>query len=56
MRSDGTLFDITPLEDERIRSTIRFVPHLGDEEDFFLAEKSHAPLVCDSGSADWMGV
>ena len=32
---DGRLFDITPLENEYYRSTMRFIPHLGDEQLFF---------------------
>jgi hypothetical protein len=35
---DGQLFD-TPLADERVQDTIRFVPHLGDEQ-LFLSMKA----------------
>jgi hypothetical protein len=31
---DGQLFDITPLENERYRPGMRFVPHFGIEEEF----------------------
>jgi hypothetical protein len=30
----GTLFDITPVTDERIRPGMVFVPHLGDDASF----------------------
>jgi hypothetical protein len=32
--TDGKLFDITPLADERVRPALRFVPHVGDEQLF----------------------
>jgi|ERR1700680_1617759 len=32
---DGCLFDITPIENESIRKTMRFVPHIGSESEFF---------------------
>lgn len=33
--ADEQLFDITPLENEYYRKTMRFIPHLGDEQVFF---------------------
>lgn len=32
--SDGRLFDITPVSDERVRPGMLFVPHEGDETSF----------------------
>lgn len=34
--ANGTLFDITPLENEYYRPTMSFIPHIGDEREFFL--------------------
>ena len=31
---DGNLYDITPLGDEGVRASLRFVPHVGTEEEF----------------------
>lgn len=33
--TDGRLIDITPLGNEDYRQSLRFVPHLGDENVFF---------------------
>lgn len=32
---NGRLYDITPFADESIRPTARFIPHLGDENEFW---------------------
>jgi hypothetical protein len=33
--TDGQLFDITRFGDERVRRSTLFVPHLGDDQEFF---------------------
>jgi hypothetical protein len=43
---DGTLFDITPLADERARGGMRFVAHLGDDLSFFAMEASGNSFTC----------
>jgi hypothetical protein len=43
---DGLLYDITPLGDERIRQSLRFVPHLGTEPEFWVLEKSNRCIYC----------
>jgi hypothetical protein len=48
-RSDGRLFDLTPLEDESIRPTMRFVPHVGSEDFFHLKNLFQPFLICDVG-------
>jgi|SRR6266496_2328791 len=44
--TDGQLFDITPLADERVRDTMRFVPHLGDEQLFLSMKGSNIFIEC----------
>lgn len=39
--TDGTLYDITPLGDESVRTSLRFVPRDGTEEEFWEWEKSN---------------
>jgi hypothetical protein len=46
--ADGRLFDITPLGDERVRPTMRFVPHFGDEQLFLSMKKSSNVIECPS--------
>jgi len=43
---DGSLYDITPLGDERVRSSLRFVPHLGPEAEFWELEQSNRCIYC----------
>jgi hypothetical protein len=43
---DGTLYDITPLGDEGVRASLRFVPHAGTEEEFWQWEKSNRCICC----------
>lgn len=49
---DGTLFDITPLENEYYRQTMRFIPHPWDEQMFSsMTEKNifiQCEVLCDS--------
>jgi hypothetical protein len=41
----GERFDITPLADERARQALRFVEHLGSDQQFFdMAEQSKGPM------------
>lgn len=48
--SDSHLFDITPLESESIRPTMRFVLHVGSDEEFFRLTNLFQPfLICDVG-------
>jgi hypothetical protein len=46
---DGKLFDITPLADERVRATMRFVPHPGNQEEFHSMRKSNIFIDCPCG-------
>jgi len=48
---DGKLFDITPLADERVRDTMRFVPHLGNQEEFHSMRKSNNFIDCPCGQS-----
>ncbi len=48
---DGTLYDITPLGDEGVRASLRFVPHIGREEEFWQWEKSNRCICC---STEWV--
>lgn len=46
---DGDLLDITPLEDEAIRSTMHFVQHIGADEVFFRCKEHFQPfLACQA--------
>ena len=49
---DGRLFDITPLLDERLRATTRFVPHIGSDECFFAIKEKSIFIDCQKGEAD----
>jgi hypothetical protein len=42
---NGVLFDITPLHQENLRPSMRFIPHPGDEDVFWKMEKSN-PCIC----------
>jgi hypothetical protein len=42
----GEMFDITPLADERIRTAMRFVPHLGDQQLFLSMKESNIFIEC----------
>jgi hypothetical protein len=44
--SDGQLLDITPLSDDRIRRSMRFVPHLGDDQLFLSIKGSCTFITC----------
>ncbi len=44
--TDGQMFDITPLGNERDRKTMRFVPHVGDEWGFWSMMKSNIFIEC----------
>ncbi|HEY6252367.1 MAG TPA: hypothetical protein VI685_20625 [Candidatus Angelobacter sp.] len=43
---DGQLFDITPLKNEYYRKTMRFIPHIGDDETFFAMVKMGIEIRC----------
>jgi hypothetical protein len=43
---DELAFDITPLEDETIRPSMRFVPHIGSEAEFEFF-RSNLSLTCE---------
>ncbi len=42
----GSLFDITPIQDERLRQSMRFVRHVGDEELFWKLENANRFICC----------
>lgn len=44
--ADGKLFDITRLADERVRPSMLFVPHVGDEQLFLLMRQSNSFIEC----------
>lgn len=44
--TDGNLLDITPLADERVRPSMRFVPHVGDEQLFLSMKNSNIFIEC----------
>lgn len=48
--TDGQLFDITPLENESYRTitTMRFIPHLGDEQLFLSMKELNIYINCPS--------
>ena len=43
---DGTLYDITPLSDERVRPFCRFVAHIGSEESFWTMKNENNLVWC----------
>jgi len=43
---DGQLFDITPLGNERVRAGMRFVPHIGAEQEFATMKESSIFIEC----------
>lgn len=43
---DGQLYDITPLGNERDRSGMEFVPHLGTEQEFTSMKESNVFIEC----------
>jgi hypothetical protein len=43
---DGQLFDITPLGSERDRVGMRFVPHIGTDQEFTPMKKSGIFIEC----------
>ncbi len=51
--ADGGLFDITPLDNERCRASMRFIPPLGDEQLFFSMKKLDIFIDCPQTSKDW---
>ncbi|MEI9978413.1 MAG: hypothetical protein WDN23_05330 [Edaphobacter sp.] len=42
----GNLFDITPLGDETVRPSLRFVAHVGTEDEFWQFERSNRCICC----------
>jgi hypothetical protein len=42
----GNLFDITPVHDERQRSSMRFVRHIGEEAVFWELERVNCCICC----------
>ena len=44
--TDGNLLDITPVADERVRPSMRFVPHTGDERLFFSMKELDIFIEC----------
>jgi hypothetical protein len=44
--ADGQLFDITPLENELYRDSMRFIPHPGDEQSFASMMKADIFIDC----------
>jgi hypothetical protein len=44
--ADGQLFDITPLDNEYYRDTMRFLSHLGDNEQFLSMIKTNIFIEC----------
>jgi hypothetical protein len=44
--ADGQLFDITPLAAEYVRPTMRFIPHIGDEQLFLSMQESNIFIEC----------
>jgi hypothetical protein len=44
--ADGELFDITPLERESLRSGMRFIRHVGDEESFAIERHRNLSITC----------
>jgi hypothetical protein len=49
---DGQLFDITPLGNERDRAGMRFVPHLGTEQEFMMMKESSIFIHCPKEYTD----
>lgn len=45
---NGKLFDITPVENEDVRTTMNFVPHIGDDAKFFAVVKRSITIDCPS--------
>lgn len=43
---DGQLIDITPLGNERDRTEMRFVPHIGSEQEFRSMKESNVFIEC----------
>jgi hypothetical protein len=50
---DGTMFDITPLENESIRQGMTFVEHLGSEEEFFALKSERHSMTCPLPPDEW---
>lgn len=44
----GVLIDITPVPDEKLRSSMRFILHPGNEDVFWKMEKSNPCICCPS--------
>jgi hypothetical protein len=50
---DGRLFDITPIESETtIRTTMRFIPHVGSDGEFFYFKDRFQPFLNCNGNQD----
>lgn len=43
---DGQMFDITPLENEYYRQSMRFIPHEGNDGEFFSMTESNVLMEC----------
>jgi hypothetical protein len=55
---DGTMFDITPLDDEEnrgvsVRRGMRFVEHLGGDKEFFAFEAERNSMACPLPASEW---
>jgi len=58
---DGVMFDITPLYDETgrgevVRQGMRFVEHLGSDEEFFAFEKEERSILCPVAADNALGL
>ena len=49
--ADGQLMDITPLENEYYRVSMRFVPHIGDDQTFFAMKNAWNEIDCPEEAA-----
>jgi hypothetical protein len=50
--ADSQLFDITPLGDERVRPSMHFARHMGDDESFSIQRLQNLFITCScSGDA-----
>ncbi|HTZ81962.1 MAG TPA: hypothetical protein VMB66_02145 [Candidatus Acidoferrales bacterium] len=51
---DGQVFDITPLENERYRAGMQFVPHVGRDQVFLSMKESNLFIQCPiPNELDW---
>ena len=48
---DGRMFDITPLDNQRMRGHVRFIPHVGSDSEFFqIKNQVKSYLECDTAT------